>query len=113
VSNVFQLPGALLEEPPTAGSLNLTQAEIVDACGGYVRAAEQLRELHARGFVRAYIAKVGRKHVVLERAHYDAVTRGQFGAPAAPAANDAGAGHTPLAPNRAGFRAKFGAKKRM
>jgi hypothetical protein len=110
VTNVFQLPGAVLDEPrPAAPSLNLSEREIVDAAGGYVRPAEQLRELHARGFSRAYIPKVGRKHVVLERAHYDAVTRGQFGP--APA-NDVARPAAP-APNRAALRQFFKQKRKL
>lgn len=108
MSNVFHLPGAVLDEPRPAG-LNLTEREIVDASGGYVRPAEQLRELHARGFVRAYVPKVGRKHVVLERAHYDAVTRGQFGAPAANEAQKP----APAAPDRAGLRQFFKQKRKL
>lgn len=110
MSNVFQLPGAVLDEPrPAAPSLNLTEHEIVDASGGYVRPAEQLRELHARGFSRAYIPKVGRKHVVVERAHYDAVTRGQFGAAAANETQQT----PPPAPDRAGLRQFFKQKRKL
>jgi hypothetical protein len=39
---------------------------------------KQLNVLHARGFVRAYI---GRHGVILERAHYEAVSRGELQAP--------------------------------
>ena len=110
MTNVFQLPGAVRDEPrPAAPSLNLSEQELIEASGGYVRPAEQLRELHARGFSRAYIPKVGRKHVVLERAHYDAVTRGQFG-PAS--ANDA-AKLAPPAPDRAALRQFFKQKRKL
>lgn len=54
---------------------------------GYVMPCKQLEVLHQRGFVRAYRNRLG--DVILERSHYDAVTRGQFGvqAPAKPAVN--------------------------
>ncbi len=48
--------------------------ELVEISGGYQRHSDQLRVLHSRGFYRAAILK-GR--LVLERSHYDAVTRGQ------------------------------------
>lgn len=41
---------------------------------GYRRPAEQLIELHKRGFHRAYRNAAGR--LILERAHYEAVCRG-------------------------------------
>jgi len=41
---------------------------------GYTRAAEQLAELHRRGFSRAWRNRLG--DVVLERAHFEAVSRG-------------------------------------
>jgi hypothetical protein len=41
---------------------------------GYKRQAEQLAELHRRGYSRAYRDRLGR--VVLTRAHYDAVESG-------------------------------------
>lgn len=50
--------------------------EIREITGGYTRQAEQLRVLHERGFFRAAIV---RGHLVLERSHYDAVTRAQLG----------------------------------
>jgi len=90
--------------------LHLSPEEVFDASGGYKRPADQLKALHARGFVRAYIPAVGKKRVVLERAHHDAVVRGQFGPAPAPAANDAAA-RAPLPPNRAGYKARFGAGK--
>lgn len=104
---VFEFPRqhAASAEPP---GLNLSEQEVRDASGGYTQAARQLRELHARGFTRAYIPKVGRKRVILERAHYDAVVRGHFAAPAPqePAARP------PAAPDRAGLRAFFGQKRK-
>lgn len=65
----------------SANTLTLSKAELVEASGGYKRPADQLRALHARGFFRAYRSKVTGR-VVLERAHYDAVSSGR-------AANDA------------------------
>jgi len=44
---------------------------------GYRRPAEQLIELHKRGFHRAYRNAAGR--LILERAHYEAVCRGNYG----------------------------------
>jgi len=44
------------------------------ALTGYEQPSRQLAELHRRGFVRAYI---GRHGLVLERAHYEAVCRGE------------------------------------
>lgn len=54
----------------------LSAQEIERVSGGYKRASDQLRALHARGFYRAYIGKVTRQ-VILERPHYDAVCAGQ------------------------------------
>ena len=107
IATVHQLPGALLAAADRP--LNLTPEEVQDAAGGYVRPADQLRELHNRGFVRAYRSKVTGK-VILERAHYEAVTRGQYGQQARPAGGEER--RAPLPPNRAGFRAKFGPQKR-
>lgn len=64
--------------------ITLSAAEI-EALTGYEVATKQLNVLRERGFVRAFI---GRNGVVLERSHYEAVTRGEFGrAPAAKSAN--------------------------
>jgi len=52
----------------------LTEAELTRITG-YELPCKQLAVLHNRGFHRAYIAKKG--GVVLERAHYEAVCRGQ------------------------------------
>ena len=51
--------------------LTLTAAELVELTG-YRRGAEQLAELRRRGFHRAYRNPAGR--VVLERAHFEAVS---------------------------------------
>jgi len=56
--------------------LTLDAAELEEITGGYTRHADQLRVLHDRGFFRAAIL---RGHLVLERSHYDAVTRAQLG----------------------------------
>jgi hypothetical protein len=53
--------------------ITLSEQEIA-ALTGYERPTKQLAVLHNRGFLRAYI---GRKGVVLERAHYEAVSRGE------------------------------------
>jgi hypothetical protein len=52
----------------------LTEAEL-RRITGYKLPCKQLAVLHKRGFHRAYIAHEG--GVVLERAHHDAVCRGQ------------------------------------
>lgn len=57
-------------------SLIFTDAELVEITGGYTRQADQLRVLHERGFFRAAIL---RGRLVLERSHYDAVTRSARG----------------------------------
>lgn len=59
-------------------TLILTPDEIRELTG-YTQPAKQLAELHRRGFVRAYRNRLGQ--VTLERAHYDAVARGQQAAP--------------------------------
>lgn len=108
MADVLQFPAPPdPERPIEAHGLNLTPEEVREAAGGYKRPKDQLRELHARGFVRAHIAKVSGR-VVLERAHYEAVTRGQFG----PAANDAApAGRNPVHANIAGLKAFFKQKR--
>ncbi|MDQ7745399.1 DUF4224 domain-containing protein [Hydrogenophaga pseudoflava] len=64
----------------------LSDSEI-EAITGYRTPSRQLQTLHERGFTRAYRNRQGK--VVLERPHYDAVCRGEFGAqaPAKPAVN--------------------------
>lgn len=54
-------------------TLVLSEDELV-ALTGYKRPADQLVELHSRGFHRAYRNRLGR--VTLERPHYDAVCAG-------------------------------------
>lgn len=53
----------------------LSPAEVKRAAGEYTRPGDQLRELHRRGFWRAFRSKVTGQ-VVLERPHYDAVSAG-------------------------------------
>jgi hypothetical protein len=55
-------------------SITLTPEELA-AITGYEQPCKQLQTLKARGFYRAYIARKG--GVVLERTHYESVTRGQ------------------------------------
>ncbi|MES2973343.1 MAG: DUF4224 domain-containing protein [Pseudomonadota bacterium] len=54
--------------------ITLSEAEL-EALTDYQHATKQLQVLHRRGFVRAYINRSGA--VVLERSHYEAVTRGE------------------------------------
>ena len=60
--------------------LILSTEEIV-ALTGYKAPTMQVGELRRQGFYRA---RVGRRGVVLERSHYEAVTRGQDAAAPAP-----------------------------
>jgi hypothetical protein len=55
-------------------TITLSPAEI-ESLTGYEQPCKQLETLRRRGFYRAYIARKG--GVVLERTHYEAVTRGQ------------------------------------
>lgn len=55
-------------------SLVLQETEITELTG-YQIATKQLQVLHRRGFFRAFISRAGK--VVLERSHYEAVTRGE------------------------------------
>jgi hypothetical protein len=71
--------------------LTFTPEELVDLTE-YEQPARQIALLHRRGFWRAYIGRHGR--VVLERAHYDAVCRGEAAAP----------DRTPKVRGRAGVR---------
>jgi hypothetical protein len=61
-------------EHPTP-TITLTTAEL-EHLTGYKQPTQQLNVLHSRGFHRAFMSRTG---VVLERAHYDAVCRGQLG----------------------------------
>lgn len=56
-------------------SLTLTSAELAELTGGLTLPRCQLKELHRRGFVRARLV---RGRVILERAHYESVSRGEF-----------------------------------
>jgi hypothetical protein len=59
-------------------SAALTDAEI-EALTGYLQPAAQLRDLQARGFHRAHRNLTGR--VILERPHFEAVSRGSAATP--------------------------------
>lgn len=50
------------------------QPDELEQLTGYQIPTKQLNVLHQRGFTRAFI---GRRGLVLERAHYEAVCRGQ------------------------------------
>jgi hypothetical protein len=105
MGNVHHMPGAMLEPLQVQQpSLNLSRAELIEASGGYVRHAEQLQALHARGFTRAFRRANGEGPVILERAHYDAVVRGQFGQQQAANEPD----RHRVTPNRSAFRERFG-----
>ncbi len=60
------------------------QPDELEQLTGYEQATKQLNLLHKRGFTRAYI---GRRGVVLERAHYEAVCQGLIDRPVAKEAN--------------------------
>jgi hypothetical protein len=55
--------------------------EEIEALTGYKLATMQLERLRKDGFYRA---RIGRRGVILERSHYDAVTRGEDSASPAP-----------------------------
>ncbi len=86
-------------------SLTLPQDEIVELCGGLTQPAAQLKRLHAEGFFRARRSSTNGR-VILERAHYLAVTSG--------APNQEAAIQTPATPrpqpDRAGFKLIYGNK---
>jgi len=106
VAQVIDFPGAAAAREPQG--LHLTEAEVIETAGGYVRPADQLRELHARGFTRAAFSRIGRRRVLLERAHYDAVVRGQYAAPQQPTEPQRQAPR----PNEAALKAFFAGKRR-
>jgi len=68
-------------EPANECDLMLNAFE-VQALTGYRQAAKQLAELHRQGYWRARRAPITGR-ILLERAHYDAVARGQDTAPTA------------------------------
>lgn len=49
--------------------------EVRAICGGYSQPAKQLQELHRQGFWRARRSRLTGA-IILERAHYEAVCRG-------------------------------------
>ena len=55
-------------------TIKLTPEELADITG-YTQPCRQLSVLRKRGFSRAYIARKG--GVVLERVHYETVSRGE------------------------------------
>lgn len=61
----------------------LLPAEI-EQLTGYEQPSKQLEVLHKRGFTRAFI---GRRGLVLERAHFEAICRGALDRPVAKEAN--------------------------
>jgi len=56
------------------------QPDELEHLTGFKQATQQLNVLQRRGFNRAFI---GRRGLVLERAHYEAVCRGQISKPEA------------------------------
>lgn len=56
-------------------SLTLSPDEIAQLCPGLTQPAAKLRHLREQGFVRARLTG---GEIVLERAHYEAVCRGEF-----------------------------------
>ena len=62
-------------------TLRLTSAEIADLTG-LSQPRRQLADLREHGFVRARLGRDGQ--VILERAHYEAVCRGEFATTASP-----------------------------
>jgi hypothetical protein len=60
------------------------QPDELEHLTGYEQATKQLDVLHKRGFTRAFI---GRRGLVLERVHYEAVCRGQIDRPVAKEVN--------------------------
>lgn len=71
----------------TIAELAVLSDEELKQITGYSSAGHQLDVLHKRGFSRAYRDRTGR--IILERAHYLAVCRGEFSQckPAAPSVN--------------------------
>ena len=64
-------------------TLRLTPAEIDELTPGLILPAAKLRELHRRGYWRAWIARD--RSIVLERAHVEAVAAGALPPGARPA----------------------------
>jgi hypothetical protein len=100
-TNVRYLPGA--SSAAERLGLNLSPDEVREAAGGYARPGDQLKALHARGFVRAWRRPGG--PVILERAHHDAVVRGLYGR-GEQSANDAPPSKP--RPNRAALQQRHG-----
>lgn len=66
------------EQSWTPVDIVMTVDELI-ALTGYRDPGKQVAELHRQGYFRARRSRLG--GVILERAHYDAVCRGQAGAP--------------------------------
>ena len=64
-------------------STTLSAEELFELTG-YKRSTNQLAILHRRGFSRAYI---GRRGLILERVHFDAICSGQSAPPKPRSAN--------------------------
>lgn len=75
-------------------SIVLTEDEL-QAITGYKLSTMQLTVLHRRGFYRAFM---GRKGVVLERSHYESVTRGESTSPTGSVKKSINLSHLKLAP---------------
>jgi hypothetical protein len=77
--NSFHLAGlfawAVQDLEVGVSDIVLSETEIVRLTD-YENATKQLNVLHQRGFTRAWINRHGK--VVLERAHYEAVSRGHM-----------------------------------
>lgn len=58
-------------------TLRLTAEEIAELCPGLTQPAAMVRHLKEQGFVRA---RIQAGQIILERAHYEAVCRGEFAA---------------------------------
>ncbi len=65
-------------------SPTLSAEEVRSLCGGYVQPSKQLKMLHELGYWRAWRSRLTGK-VILERAHAEAVGRGQDAKMQAPA----------------------------
>jgi hypothetical protein len=64
-------------------SLTLTRDELTTLAGGLTQQRRQVEELRRQGFWRARLARDN--HVILERAHYEAVCAGALPPGAVPA----------------------------
>jgi hypothetical protein len=74
-----------IHHPPAPPPLCLTAYEVRELTGGLHQPRCQVKMLQERGFVRA---RLERGRVVLERAHYEAVCRGEYTVAAPPGSRD-------------------------